>query len=428
MPAFTVIAKGKDETMRLLPRTARTLLLTALVVIMGILAVAPASAQDTAEVNPNANILFPLPVSVLTGQFPILGTADATGMTNYFLEFRPITLPTEPRAGVTPTPTQPPTFFPAVLPSNRPVTAGLLGTWDTTLVPDGLYELRLTVNVSGSAPLVTTVGPLRIQNTLDPEVQTLLNDLGITLGGSTSVQPTAAPDVPTAVPTATIIPTEDPTPRGTVTTATANVRTGDGTNFPAITSLPEGTVVTLVGISNQGSGWYQVRTPTGALGWMSPSVISVSGDTSRLPRVQPPPPPVTPTFTPVPFTATPVTTTNLVAGNIFLTPDPPVCNQTFQVGIDIANLGGQANAVSGLFTVTITHVATGTVTGSTQGPIPIIQPGVTQRIDVPITVSTFFNETHRVTVVLDPSAQIPETNRGDNTSTREFTLQKGGCA
>lgn len=408
--------------------------LIVLLVCLGLLtAAAPMMAQqpapaDASGQNPNANILFPLPVYVVSGQFPIIGSADAVGMSNYFLEFRTITLTVPSLSGAAPTPSGPPIFFPAVLPSTRPVTRGLLGTWDTTMLSDGLYELRLTVNVAGGSPLVALVGPLRVQNTPDPEVSGILQGLGITIGGGgASVQPTAAPVVPTAPPQPTVPPTEDPTPRGTVTTATANVRTGDGTNYPVITALAQGTVVTLVGISNQGTGWYQVQLPSGGLGWMSPSVLAVTGNVGVLPRVQPPPPPATPTFTPVPATPTPSTSTNLVAGNGYLNPNPPTCNQTFQVGIDIANLGSAANTVTGVFSVTAQHIASGTVSGSTQGPVPVIQPGVTQRIDVPLTIGVYFNEAHRITITIDPSNQIPETNKGDNTRTIEFTLQKGGC-
>jgi hypothetical protein len=423
--------------MRHAARSTRWLALL-VVAIVAMMAALPAAAQNTAPLDTpetGASILFPPPVYTLSGEFPIIGTADVPNMANYFIEFRPIQLPstvTSVPGAPTATPTTPPVFFPAVLPASTPVTDGLLGEWDTTLVPDGLYEIRLTVNVTGGSPVVTTVGPLRVQNTPDETVAAVLAELGITLGGvgtgAPAAEPTTAPSLPTSTPAPTIQPTEDPTPRGTVTTATANVRTGDGTNYPAILSLPQDTVVTLVGISNQGTGWYQVQTPDGRLGWMSPTVIAISGNTSLLPRVQPPPPPATPTFTPIPATPTPATSTNLVAGIIVLNPAPPNCNQTFNVGVDIANLGSQANAVTGFFSVTVTHVASGTVTGSTQGPVPIIQPGQTIRVDnIPLTVSTFFNEEHRITITIDSANQIPETNKGDNSNSTTFVLQRAGC-
>lgn len=399
------------------------------VLLIGLLAmvvgVMPSIAQQSPTTpNPNANVSFPPPVYVLRGEFPIFGTANVPGMTNYFIEFRPLpAIPvldsTSPTAVPSPTPNgatpAPVTFFPAVLPSNVPVENGLLGAWDTSLVPDGLYEIRLTINAGGATTQIL-VSPLRVENNPPPEA-----------GDVTGPVATEEAIAPTQPPPPTVPPTEDPTPRGTVSTATANVRTGDSTVYPVIASLPQGTVVNLVGISANNTGWYQVQLPSGQLGWMSPSVLTVSGNTSLLPRVQPPPPPFTATFTAIPATPTPITSTNLVAGNIFLNPNPPVCNQTFQVGVDIANLGSQANSVTGTFSVVDTHVASGTVTAQTTGPIPIIQPGVTINVPVPLTVSTFFNEEHRITVTLDPANQIPETTKADNVSSTTYVLQQGSC-
>ena len=391
-----------------------------LLLVMLVAASLPALAQSepTPTPDPNANVVFPPPVYVLRGQSPIIGTANLPNMSNYFIEFRPLTAATTTTTVGAGTPTPTPVFFPAVLPSTSAVVDDVLGTWDTTLVPDGLYALRMTVNTTSGTPVVITITPLRVENNLDPEIAALIG------ANVTPVAPTQAPVVPTQPPAATLTPTFDPTPRGTVTTASANVRTGDSTIYPVIATLPQDTVVELVGIASTGSGWYQARLPSGQLGWMSPTVITVSGDVGRLPRVTPPPPPVTPT--PIP-TATPVTTANLVAGIVVLNPNPPVCAQTFNVGFDVANLGSTPTAASGIVTLTNVRAADGTVQASTIGGFPILQPGQTFRVDMPLTVSTFYNETHRITLVIDQANQIPETQKGDNTQTIEYVLQKGGC-
>lgn len=376
-----------------------------------------AQAAPTPTPDPGANVVFPPPVYTVRGLSPIIGTANLPNMTNYFIEFRP--LPALPSAAdLAVTPTAAPVFFPAVLPSTTAVVGDVLGTWDTTLVPDGLYELRLTVNTSGGTPVTVLVTPLRVENDLDPAIAELIG---------LNVAPTPAPQLPTQPPAPTAIPTEDPTPRGTVTTASANVRTGDSTNHPAIANMPQNTVVELVGRASTGSGWFQVRLPSGQLGWMSPTVISTSGEVARLPFVMPPPPPITPTPTPIPATPVPPTTANLVAGIVVLSPNPPVCNQTFIVGFDVANLGGEPTASSGIVSLTNTRAADGTVQGSTIGGFPVLVPGQTFRVDMPLTISTYFNEVHRITLVIDPSSQIPETQRGDNVQTIEYTLQQGGC-
>jgi uncharacterized protein YgiM (DUF1202 family) len=391
-------------------------LLLLLVMLLATSLPAFAQANPVPTPDPNANVVFPPPVYVLRGQSPIIGTANLPNMTNYFIEFRPLPA-VDAATAATPTgPTPTPVFFPAVLPSTSAVVDDVLGTWDTSLVPDGLYELRMTVNTSAGTPVVVLVTPLRVENNLDPEIAALI---GVSTG---PIVPTQAP--PTPIPAATLTPTFDPTPRGTVTTASANVRTGDSTLYPVIASLPQGTVVDLVGISSTGSGWYQVRLASGQLGWMSPTVITVSGNVNQLPRVTPPPPPVTPT--PVP-TATPVTTANLVAGIVVLNPNPPVCAQTFIVGFDVANLGSTPTAASGVVNLTNVRAADGSVQATTVGGFPVLQPGQTFRVDMPLTVSTFYNETHRIVLEIDPGRGIPETTRDDNTRTIEYVLQKGGC-
>ena len=56
-----------------------------------------------------------------------------------------------------------------------------------------------------------------------------------------------------------------------------------------------------------------------------------------------------------------------------------------------------------------------------------MQPGETFRVEMPLTVSTNYAETHRLTLTIDPANQIAETQDGDNTQTVEYTLLKGAC-
>lgn len=87
---------------------------------------------------------------------------------------------------------------------------------------------------------------------------------------------------------------------GMVSVASANVRVGDGQEFAVLRSLLQGTQVDVIGIASTGSGWYLVRLPDGGEGWMSPQVLTVTGDTGALRPVQPPPRPVAPTNPPQP--------------------------------------------------------------------------------------------------------------------------------
>jgi len=365
----------------------------------------------TTPPNPNANISWPPPVYVVRGQFPIRGTANLPNMTNYFIEFRPINDDLSPQAGAD-------VWFPAILPSQAAVQDGVLGTWDTTLIADGLYQMRLTVNVSQGNPVFAIVSPLRIENTLSPFEAT----------PTPAIPPTQIP------PPATAIPTVDPTPRVTISPpgngATGNVRQGDSTFYNIITSVPSGTTARILGISNRGSGWYQIQLDNGQIGWVAPSIVTTSGDLTGLPRIQPPPPPpptATPIPTAIPATPIPQTTANLVAGIVQLNPGSPTCNQTFNVGFDVANLGSQPTSASGTVSLVDARAADGSQQGNTTGGFPILQPGQTFRVNMPLTISTWFNEQHNITLVIDPGNQIPETVEGDNVRTVSYTLQKGSC-
>ena len=73
------------------------------------------------------------------------------------------------------------------------------------------------------------------------------------------------------------------------------------------------------------------------------------------------------------------------------------------------------------------RVADGSQQDSTIGGFPILNPGQTFRVNMPLTISTFYNETHRITISIDPGSQISESNEADNLLSVESTLQRGGC-
>ncbi|MBN1679033.1 MAG: formylglycine-generating enzyme family protein [Anaerolineae bacterium] len=148
-----------------------------LILVLALLLPMPVSAQDSPQ--PNAQISWPLPVYVLRGQVPIIGTANLPAMAGYFLEYA--VLPEN-----TFTPDESTLWFPATLPANTPVQEDVLGVWDTTQTQDGIYALRLTVNVPGENPVQHVVGPLRVENAPPPFV--------------TVEQPTAPPPAQSNVP------------------------------------------------------------------------------------------------------------------------------------------------------------------------------------------------------------------------------------
>jgi len=233
-------------------------------------------------IDPAANVSFPPPIYLLRGNAEIRGTVNPQGLIGYFVEFRALNAdftPQEERVA----------WVPATLPVNTPVLDGVLGVWDTTLVEDGAYEIRLTV-ISGGGTTHARVSPLRVENEVPAFI--IVNPTAF----PQVAQPTFAPIVqPTAIPT-----TPQASPAGN---ADVNVRTGDGTNFPLVAPLRVGQSAEVIGVSARGTGWFQIRLPNGSVGWVSSSVVTVTGDTSTLPRVNPPAPPA-PTATPFP-TSTP---------------------------------------------------------------------------------------------------------------------------
>jgi hypothetical protein len=375
---------------------------TFFIAIMILLLAFPAGAQDF-TVDPNAHITWPPPVFVLRGQFELRGTANLPNMTSYFIEYRPL------NNDLTANESAP--WVPATLPSNIKVVDGTLGTWNTTLVADGLYEIRMTIGVSSGSPVYTIVSPVRVENTPPP------------FGAAATAVPTQAPTtpvpqvIPTLVPTPTVL---DLTPRAEIVTG-ANVRQGDSTFYPVISGLVAGEIVPVVGISNTGSGWYLIELPNGRRGWVAPSVVRISGDVRNVPRVSPPPPPP-PTATP-----TPAAQANLVITSLALSPDPPRCDQTFTVIARVYNAGTGPTSTGGLLLAQDVHAASGTTTASTNGTFPALNAGQSFDAEMRLTVDTFFEEAHRLTVIADSGAQIPETHEGDNAVVREYTLRKADC-
>lgn len=375
----------------------------------------PAFAQDTPPANPNANIQFPLPVYTLRGEVPIVGTANLPRLNGYFIEYRELQADLSVSEDAV--------WFPAALRRTTPVENGLLGTWDTTSLLDGLYELRLTVGQTGGSRVTQIVSPLRVENipSDDPIVAEYLTNI--------TIVPVEATPTPT--------PAVSRNPRVSANARFVNVRTGDSTAYAIIATLQQDEEVPVVGISARGTGWYQVRLPDNRLGWVSPTVVNEVGDFTGVPFVQPPPPPTAtptpipsatpiPTLTPIP-SPTSASNANLVAGIVVLEPAVPVCAQTFNVGFDVANLGTTQTLAPGVVSLTDARAADGSVQQTTVGGFPVLQPGQTFRVNIPLTVSTFYNETHRITLTIDSGNAIPEQNEADNTRQVDYTLTQGSC-
>ncbi|MDX2078056.1 MAG: CARDB domain-containing protein [bacterium] len=375
--------------------------------------------------NPNANISFPPPVYFLRGEMQIYGSANLPGMASYYLEYRPLIIAPSPDVQLPEIP-----WGPISLPSNVPVQDGLLGIWNTFTVADGLYEIRLTVNITGQDPVEFMVSPLRVENSPTPFALRNIQLFTLPGGLDAAVITPEAPIVPVATESVEVT---DTTP--TVTSNTdANVRSGDDTVYGRVGVLLTNSSAPVLGISSTGSGWYYIELSNGTRGFISPQVVAVSGDVSNLERISPPPRPV-PTATPAPTRAAatqpPTAGADLAGALPALNPSTPSCGVAFTVLINLTNLGSSAVPAGTSFQVTFQDWWNGnlleadTTTVNLSGPI---NPGGNFVVGTtsPITVNNGGGQPHELRVVIDSNNNILETNEGNNLVIRTYTLS-GGC-
>lgn len=380
--------------------------------------------------NPNANISFPPPVYFMRGEMQIYGSANLPGMANYFLEYRPLIIPPSPDVVLPEIP-----WGPISLPSNVPIQDGLLGIWNTFTVADGLYEMRLTVNVPGQDPVIFTVSPLRVENT--PSDFALRNIQLFTLPGNLAVDSVVTPEAPIQ-PVTTEETTTTSTGPTVTSTVDANVRAGDDTVYSVVGVLRTGTQATIVGISSRGTGWYYIELPNGTRGFIAPSVVTVNGNTSGLQQVTPPPRPAatsTPTTAPTrSVTNTPPATGSLpdLAGAFpSPNPNPPSCGSPYNILINLTNLGSVAIPSGSSFQVTFQDyyggsvLASSTTTANVSSPI---NPGGNFVVGTtsPFTINSGGGSEHEIRVYIDVNNSISESNENNNYVVLKYTLQ-GGC-
>ena len=112
-----------------------------------------------------------------------------------------------------------------------------------------------------------------------------------------------APPPPVALPTYTYQPTYTFQYTNTLSTITVtvsistNCRTGPGSAYPIVGALGVGQVAEVVGRSAASDNWIVKLPGQTATCWLWGQYATVTGNTSGLPIINPPPPPITPTWT-----------------------------------------------------------------------------------------------------------------------------------
>ena len=153
--------------------------------------------RASAQTGTDIRITAPASGDTLQGLINITGTSAAEGFFAAELSFAyasDITL----EGGSTST------WF-LIYSTDQPVTEGLLAAWDTSLVTDGDYNLRLRVTLQDGTILESLVTGLRIRNQTPTETPTLAPTS--TPDFDRSAVSTPLPPTPMPAPTSTHLPT-----------------------------------------------------------------------------------------------------------------------------------------------------------------------------------------------------------------------------
>jgi hypothetical protein len=139
-------------------------------------------AQDEDKPQPEISILSPLPGQAVRGSVPIGVDTTTQGFISAELDF------SYENDGTG-------TWF-LIWQSMEPIPDGTMTEWDTTTLTDGVYDLRLVVNLENGDQLTSVVPSLRVRNYSPIETDT----------------PTPSP---TSAPLATPLPSITPSPTAT---------------------------------------------------------------------------------------------------------------------------------------------------------------------------------------------------------------------
>ncbi len=167
----------------------------------------PVRAQEEAVVT----ISSPGEGQIVQGSVEILGSVTVLGFSSYVLSFAYADDPTQ-------------TWF-VIASSSLPVFEGELGTWDTTILTDGDYTLRLQVFLLDGSVQETAVTGLRVRNyTAIPTATPTATATAIVL----FVPPTAQLIAPMPATVTPSLPTPTPLPRNPASLQEVSISTALG--------------------------------------------------------------------------------------------------------------------------------------------------------------------------------------------------------
>jgi hypothetical protein len=153
------------------------------------------------------------------------------------------------------------------------------------------------------------------------------------------------------------------------------------------------------------------------------SASIVSAEPTRTKWAPTPESTVEPTPTPEP---TPVPLPNLTGNTPTIDPDPPTCNVDFVVDILVRNTGHGPTLGQALVVVGATRDSDSRIDLKEPMPnVPVLAAGAS--IHLIKTVRITGGGPHTLTVFIDSSLWVTETNEGDNNISRTVNVKYGSC-
>lgn len=375
----------------------KTKLTLTLLLLMMVTIVPMTQAQES-----GVELTSPLAVTELFGEVTFEGTAAVPGMQYYYLEAHPLT---ESLALDESTP-----WIPLSVAIEDPVVNGTLAVIDSTRIDDGLYALRLTVNTADGQTFHSDIGPVRVSNA---RFAAMMDE------GDNEPEAVQLPMEPPTAPTPTGVTATSFQP-GSVSPNVRYCDIVDNVRCPIIDHLDRNETARLVARSSRTGGWYKIRLSSGHEGWISESVVIIQGDTGSLPTEAPPEPRPAPVVqvqqSVQPVGQSPVnSSTNAVPNGISIQGGRGVCNETFNVQVNISN---PTNAVvaGGQVTVQDVNIGNGEITATNYGSFPSLNPGANFVVVVPMRTSVYYNSNHEL-----------RARAGGRDVRVQYTLEQGNC-
>ncbi len=219
------------------------------------------------------------------------------------------------------------------------------------------------------------------------------------------------PDQPASVG-GTPQPLPSPTPDGvfaTIQSQRQNVRSGPGTNYDVLGQLQQGELRRVIGATTD-FAWVVIEY-RGLNGWLSASLLELSGDLSTLPIVTPPP-------TPTPLPATPTPPPTPFADLVIISASPPTITQGVLTNISVT-VRNQGLLDAGPFAIAATFPPDSFYTAINLSGLPA---GTQQTVLLPVQLGSATGN-FVVGIIADLNNQVDEGPGGKANNTFNFTYK-----